>query len=68
MHGDPDPAGLRLQAEEVQRVCWADQKDVLQRITDGRFIPYKPELIRLLWAMQKEPTVWNLPPEEKGRW
>ena len=66
--GEADPAGLKLQEAEVQRVCWADQNDVLKRIADGSFIPYKPELIGLLWAMRQEPTIWNLPPAEKGRW
>ena len=66
--GEADPAGQKLQEAEVQRVCWADQNDVLKRIADGSFIPYKPELIGLLWSMRQEPTIWNLPPAEKGRW
>ena len=48
---DVEPGRLTLQKEEVARVRWASLDEVLDLISDGRFIPYRPELIRLLWSM-----------------
>ena len=45
----PDLDSLRLQYEEVQRVCWADREEIMQMIDDGRFIPYEKSLIELLF-------------------
>ena len=44
-----DPASLRLQYEEVQRVRWATSAEILKMIDDGLFIPYEKSLIELLF-------------------
>ena len=40
---------LRLQPEEVQKVRWASEEEILEMIDDGRFIPYDKSLIELLF-------------------
>ena len=40
---------LRLQKEEVQCVTWANKNEVLQLIEEGKFIPYCPGFIELLF-------------------
>lgn len=49
---DVDLTSLTLQASEVQAVRWADEREIRQMIDDGRFIPYHPALISLLFAMR----------------
>ena len=43
---------LKLQYEEVEKVMWADEEQILAMIESGEFIPYYPELIRLLFTMR----------------
>ncbi len=45
-----DITELRLQPEEVQAVRWATMDEILAMIDDGTFIPWKKDLIRLLFA------------------
>ena len=45
----PDLDSLRLQYEEVQRVRWADQEEILRMIDGSTFIPYEKSLIELLF-------------------
>ena len=40
---------LRLQPEEVQKVRWASEEEILEMIDDGQFIPYDKSLIELLF-------------------
>ena len=47
---EPELERLTLQAEEVQRVIWADMEDVFALIDNGEFIPYQKPLIELLFA------------------
>jgi isopentenyldiphosphate isomerase len=47
---EPELERLTLQAEEVQRVRWADMEDVFALIDNGEFIPYQKPLIELLFA------------------
>lgn len=47
-----DPATLRLQPEEVQAARWAGEEEIFQMLQDGRFIPYEPSLLQLLFAMR----------------
>lgn len=47
---DLDIAALRLQPEEVQAVRWATLDEILSMIDSGTFIPWKKDLIRLLFA------------------
>ena len=49
---EPDLNQLILQPEEVQAVEWADQEEICRRIDQGTFIPYRKELIALLFAMR----------------
>lgn len=48
-----DFAALKLQPEEVAAVRWASQEEILQMIDGGSFIPYYPDLIRLLFQMRQ---------------
>ena len=51
---DVDLNALTLQESEVQAVRWADEAEVQQMIADGRFIPYHPSLITLLFALRNQ--------------
>ena len=48
---DVDLSDLVLQKEEVAEVRWASLEDVLELIEYGKFIPYRPDMMRLLWDM-----------------
>ena len=47
----PELDKLKLQAEEVEAVRWADEDEILSLIKSGDFIRFRPEFIRLLFAM-----------------
>ena len=49
---DVDLTSLTLQESEVQQVKWATEADILQMLSDGRFIPYHKAFIELLFAMR----------------
>ena len=49
---DIDLNDLKLQEEEVQRVKWADQEEILKMLQEGIFIPYHKALIELLFWMR----------------
>ncbi len=49
---DVDISALTLQAEEVERVAWADADEIVAMIEKDEFVPYYPELIRLLFVMK----------------
>lgn len=49
---DVDLTSLTLQESEVQAVRWADEQEIHRMIADGRFIPYHPSLISLLFALR----------------
>ena len=49
---DIDLNDLKLQEEEVQRVKWADQEEILKILQEGIFIPYHKALIELLFWMR----------------
>ena len=49
---DLDPASLKLQAGEVDRVRWASLDEVRQMLKDRSFVPYFPGLIELLWEVK----------------
>jgi len=53
--GDLDPAGLTLQAEEVQAVRWAGLPEILAMIDDGTFVPLHRPLAELLFAVRLKP-------------
>lgn len=55
---DLDPAGLKLQAEEVAAVAWMSREAVLTAVQQGRFIPYHRGLLELLFDMQDGDTEW----------
>ncbi|MBQ1383328.1 MAG: NUDIX domain-containing protein [Solobacterium sp.] len=46
---DVDPAGLHLQAEEVQQVKWAGREEILKMIDEGTFVAYNKGFIDLLF-------------------
>ncbi len=48
-----DPDTLTLQYEEVERVRWATEQEILSMIVSGEFIPYYDHMIRLLFAMRQ---------------
>ena len=35
-----------------QEAKWAGRQEIMEMLNDGRFIPYRPELIRLIFAMR----------------
>ena len=49
VHLDPELSSLRLQAEEVQAVRWADKDEILSMIDGGTFIPYGKGFIEYLF-------------------
>lgn len=49
---DLDPTTLTLQYEEVEKVKWATEEEILSMIASGEFIPYYDHMIRLLFAMR----------------
>ncbi len=50
---DVDISALILQAEEVERVAWASAEEIIALIEKKEFVPYYPELIKLLFVMRK---------------
>ena len=44
-----DISELKLQYEEVQAVKWADSEEIKSLIAEGKFIPYHPGFIDLLF-------------------
>ena len=45
-------SALHLQESEVQAVKWADKDEILDMLSDGRFIPYHRAFIELLFALK----------------
>lgn len=43
---------VTLQNEEVRTVRFADEATIVAWIEEGRFVPYRPEVISLLFAMR----------------
>ena len=58
LRADPPLNELCLQPEEVQAVRWAEAADIHAMIDAGRFIPYKHEVIDLLFALREERGSW----------
>lgn len=54
---DVDRAALHLQESEVQSVRWASEADILDMLSDGRFIPYHRAFIQLLFALRNSQGV-----------
>lgn len=44
---------LKLQEEEVQAAKWATKEEILELLSQGKFIPYYEELIEFLFAVRK---------------
>ena len=49
-----DGSEITIQESEVDDFGWATEEEVLNMIDDGRFIPYKPELIRLIFEAHRK--------------
>lgn len=43
---------LKLQEEEVQAAKWATKEEILELLSQGKFIPYYKELIEFLFAIR----------------
>lgn len=56
---DLEPEKLQLQKEEVAEVKWADRSTIASMIEDGKFLPYQPSLIQLLFDMRFYPSVFQ---------
>lgn len=52
IHRDIDISELTLQKEEVDKVKWATQAEILDMIDTGEFIPYHKSLIELIFFMK----------------
>lgn len=48
---------LLIQEEEVQEVGWASEKEVLDMIEAGIFIPYHKSIIELLFFLRNHPEI-----------
>ncbi len=48
-----DPASCVLQQSEVAEVATLTCEEILQRIDAGKFVPYKKDLIRLLFSLSE---------------
>lgn len=48
-----EPAGLRLQAEEVAQARWASQDEVCALLGEGGFVPYSPDFLSLLFDIHR---------------
>lgn len=49
---------LSLQREEVSEVRWADRNEILELLESGRFVPYHPLYMDLLFAVHRgEPII-----------
>ena len=44
---------LKLQEEEVQAAKWATKEEILELLSQGKFIPYYKELIEFLFSIRK---------------
>lgn len=44
---------LKLQEEEVQAAKWATREEILELLSQGKFIPYYKELIEFLFSIRK---------------
>lgn len=49
---DVNESTCRLQQEEVAEVRWLSQEEILQKISDGSFIPYEESLVNLIFALR----------------
>ena len=49
-----DGSEITIQESEVDDFGWVTEEEVLNMIDDGRFIPYKPELIRSIFEAHKK--------------
>ncbi len=49
---DVEIDALKLQYEEVEKVKWASKEEILRMKEDGLFIPYKPEMIHLVFSFR----------------
>lgn len=49
----PDLSTLSLQAEEVKEVRWAALPEILAMRESGAFIPYQPDFLKLLFALNE---------------
>lgn len=57
----PDIAALHLQAEEVKEVRWAALSEILSMRKSGIFIPYQPDFLRLLFALNENASLLTAP-------
>lgn len=51
---DKEATSFKLQAEEVEKVMWADKKTVLSMIDSGEFITYHKGFIEMLFDMRND--------------
>ena len=51
---DADISALKLQYEEVQAVKWAGREEIRSLIAEGKFVPYHPGFIDLLFHFRTE--------------
>lgn len=57
---DIDLNELKLQAQEVQKVKWTSQNEIIEMIENGNFIPYFPNLIKTFFDMQNTYGCYNM--------
>ncbi len=62
---DPDLKSLRLQADEVTAVRWANRSDIHKMIESGEFLPYQPLLIDLLFELRSQRKIITVHKKKK---
>ena len=56
IQADIGPDQVVMQEEEVQAVRYADENEILQMMGEGKFIPYHPSLLDLLFFLKDYPN------------
>lgn len=52
IESDVNISNLSLPTEEVKQVKWASKEEVIEMISEGKFIPYREALVELLFEMR----------------
>lgn len=66
VRADIDPGKIVMQEDEVQAVRYADENEILQMMGEGKFIPYHPSLIDLLFFLKDYPNTKTAQSEENA--
>lgn len=54
------PESLAAQKSEVDSLCWASKEEIMEMIQSSTFIPYQFSLIDLIFALNKDHSIYQL--------